>query len=266
MSDSDGGTRGFPPAPRDQPHVPSMPPPPPHLSPPPGYVSYGAATPGAYGSFQRIGGVGKWLRICLMVLIPVQALSVITSIGARSKARDFLAGRISEHDYTSTVGLAALLGILSFGLFLAVAVLTVIWMFRMAKNVELMQRIGTWKPGWAIGGWFVPPFVLYVIPYLMLRDLWKASDSETVGDWRRNRVAPIVTVWWVLYGLAPLAFISVTFASFQLDRTAQDAAKEIDSKFGITLASSLVQVAAAIAYLLLVRQLTDRHQRATQEA
>lgn len=265
MSDFDGGTRGFPPAPRDQPSVPAMPPPPPRLSPPPGYVAYGGVNQGAFRAFQRIGGLGKWLGICLMALIPVEVLSVIISIGNRSKARDFLDGRITENDYTSTVGLAALIGFVTFALFIAVAVLTVVWMFRMAKNAQVMQRMGTWKPGWGIAGWFVPPFVLYVVPYLMLRDLWKASDPDATGDWRQNRVGPIVTVWWVLYGLAPLAFITVTFASFQLDRTALDAAKEIDNKFGVTLLSSVVQVAAAIAFLLVVRQLTDRHRRTISE-
>ena len=42
-------------------------------------------------------------------------------------------------------------------------------------------------------------------------------------------------------------------------------AKEIDSKFAVTLLSSVVQVAAAIAFLLLVRQLTDRHRRTINE-
>ena len=243
-----------------------MPPPPPLLRPPPGYVPYGAANQGSFGSFQRVGGFGKWLVITLMILIPVQALSVITSIGDRSKARDFIAERISEDDYTSTVGLAALLGLVSFALFIAVAVLTMMWMFRMAKNAQVMQRVGTWKPGWAIGGWFAPPFVLYIIPYLMLRDLWKASDPESIEDWRHNRVGVIVTAWWVLYGLAPLAFLSVTFSSFQLNRTAIDAANEIDSKFGVTLVSSLVQVAASVAYLMLVRELTARHRQTINEA
>ncbi|MCU1389858.1 MAG: hypothetical protein JWL72_3196 [Ilumatobacteraceae bacterium] len=58
----------------------------------------------------------------------------------------------------------------------------------------------------------------------------------------------------------------MTFSSFQLDSSAIDASKEIDSKFGITLASSAVQIAAAAAYLVLVRQLSARHQRVTNEA
>ena len=51
-------------------------------------------------------------------------------------------------------------------------------MYRIATNVRAFQRQTTWSPLFAIFGWMLPPFVLYVIPFLMLRELWKASDSE----------------------------------------------------------------------------------------
>lgn len=237
------------------------------MGPPPGYVPYGGANQGAFGTYGRIGGVAKWLGVSLIALIAVQIISLIKSAGDRSSAREFLNGTISESEYTKTVGLSALVGLLSFAAFAAVAVLAIVWMFRIAKNLQLMDRVGTWKPGWAIGGWFVPPFVLYVVPFLMMRDLWKASDPTGGGrDWRTNRVGSIVNVWWVLYGLAPVLFLGVTFSSFQLDRSAIDAAHEIDDKFGITLASSAVQVAAAVAFLFLVRQLTERHRQTIGES
>ena len=224
-------------------------------------MPYGGANQGAFGAFQRIGGLAKWLGVSLMTLIAVQVASLAKSASDRGSARDFINGQISEDEYTKTVGLSALLGLLSFVAFVAVAVLTMIWMFRIAKNLQLMDRVGTWKPGWAIGGWFVPPFVLYVVPFLMVRDLWKGSDPDSGPDWRGNRVAPIVNLWWALYGLAPVLFLGVTFSSFQLDRSAIDAAREINDTFAITLLSSAVQVAAAVTFLLLVRQLTGRHRR-----
>lgn len=263
MSDFNGGTGGFAPTPPSRDPVP---PPPPSMAPPPGYMPYGGANQNAFGSFQRIGGLAKWLGISLFALIAVQLVSVAKSVSDRGSAQDFIHEKITEDQYTKSVGLSALLGLLSFVAFAAVAVLTIIWMFRIAKNLQLMQRVGTWKPGWAIGGWFVPPFVLYVVPFLMMRDLWKGSDPDTSGDWQSNTVASIVNVWWVLYGLAPVLFLGVTFSSFQLDRSAIDAAKEIDDKFAITLASSAAQVVAAVVFLLLVRQLTERHRRTTSEA
>jgi hypothetical protein len=222
------------------------PPPPPNMTPPPGYVAYGGSSQGAFGSFNRVGGVGRTIGILVMIFIPLQVISTVVLLSIRGKAQDIT-------------------GLLSFAIFVALIVLTMVWMFRLAKNAKAMNRIGTWTPGWAIGSWFVPPFALYVLPYLMFRDLWKASEPESGYDWRRNPIAPIVHVWWVLYGLLPIAFFSVTFASFRVSSSTRDLAKTLDDTFALSVASSIVQILASVSYLLLVRQLTARHVRVTGE-
>ena len=64
-------------------------------------------------------------------------------------------------------------------LVIPIAVLTIIWMFRMAGNLRQLGRTGaTWAPGWAIGGWFCPPCAIYAIPWLMFRELWRGSRSR----------------------------------------------------------------------------------------
>ena len=47
--------------------------------------------------------------------------------------------------------------------------------------------------------WILPQ-MLYVIPFLMFRVMWKASDTDVPigGDWRSGRVSPIVPVWFVV--------------------------------------------------------------------
>ena len=87
----------------------------------------------------------------------------------------------------------------------AAAVLTMIWMFRVAKNHRTLHRGGTWGPGWAIGGWFLPP-IIYVIPTLMLREIWKASDPSIPvgGDWKSRPASPLPLVWLIVYCVPPL--------------------------------------------------------------
>ena len=244
----------------------AMPPPPPNMSAPPGYIAYGGSNQGAYASFQRIGGVARWLGITLIVLVPVLLLAVLKSFGDRTKAQDFLAGKISEGSFKRDIGATALLGLLSAAVLIATAVLTIIWMYRIAKNLQALNRVGTWKPGWAIGGWFVPPFILYVVPFLMLRDLWKGSDPDSGHDWRTNRVGAIVNIWWVLYGLAPVLFLSVTFSNFSVSRSTTSAANQLVDRFGVSIGSSVLQIASAVTFLLLVRQLTARHQQLINES
>jgi len=241
------------------------PPPPPNMAPPPGYVPYGASTQGAYATFQRIGGLAKWLKIVLIVLIPVLLWTTINSFSVRSEAKDFIANRTTEKEFKDKLAASAGIGVLSFVVLVAVAVLTIIWMFRIAKNLQAMNRVATWKPGWAIAGWFVPPLVLYVVPFLMFRDLWKGSDPDTMHDWRTNRVAPIVTIWWILFGLVPLVTITATFSTFSLNNSTSKQANDLVDRFGVSIAASLAQIAAALCFLVLVRQLTARHQQVTYE-
>lgn len=236
------------------------------MTPPPGYVSYGGDNSGAFGNFQPVGGLGKTIRVLLFILIPVLAISALLLSNVKSKADDYVNGG-SFSDYEDALGPYGLLSLLSGVLTLSLFVLTVIWMFRMAKNQIAMRRNGTWGPAWAIAGWFLPPCVLYVIPYLMMRDLWKASDPNSGPDWKKNPISPIVHIWWVLWGLIPIAFIGVTIGNFKFNADAdnRDTAKDIVDGFSITLLSSIVQFAAAIAFLLLVGQLTARHKQTTNE-
>ena len=237
------------------------------MTPPPGYVAYGDPNYRGVASFVNVGGLGKSISILMMGLIPVTSLLIVLSFDLRGKARDFLDGTISETDFKNSFGLTVVIGAVIGLATLATFVLTVIWMFRLASNQRALGRSGTWTPGWAIGGWFLPPCVLYVIPYLMMRDLWKSSDPQSGPDWKQNPVAPIVNTWWALYGLLPILFITVTFSGTNLrSRSTVDAAKNLVDSFTISTISTLVQVAAAVAYLMLVRQLTARHKQLTREA
>lgn len=236
------------------------------MTAPPGYTGYEQTGGGAYSPMARIGGVAKALRILMTIMIPVIALSTVAQLGQRGKAQDFLDNKISVDEFEDSVAATGLAGVATAGITVAVVVLTMIWMFRMARNTRALQRNGTWSPGWAIGGWFLPPFVLYVIPYLMFRELWKASDPASHGDWRQNRISPLVHIWWVLFGLLPIAFLSVTFANFDTERSNREAAQDIVDGMALTTISNVVQIGAAIAYLLLVRQLASRHMQLTREA
>lgn len=240
------------------------------MSPPPGYVAYGGGNVGAYGSFQRIGGLAKALRVLMLILIPVLVISAILLSSVKSKAEDFVnnSDAAAKKSYDDALAPYALLSIVTGLVTVTVFVLTVLWMFRMAKNQLELRRAGTWGPAWAIAGWFLPPCILYVIPYLMMRDLWKASDPNSGADWKRNPIGLVVHVWWVLFGLIPVAFISVTLGNFRFNANADaaQAAKDVVDRFNVTVAATAVQIAAAVSYLLLVGQLSARHKQTINES
>ena len=246
------------------------PPPPPNMAPPPGYIAYGgqgAVTPGA----QNIGGLTKALVTLLIILLPLQLLSVISTINITSKARDFLNDPALESDFKKATQFN--IGQLAGLLIIPIAVLTMIWMFRMAGNLRSLGRTGaTWSPGWAIGGWFVPPCVLYVVPWLMFKELWKGSDpAVAAGDptWKSGRVSPLISVWWVLYGLVPLlGFITSAsiISQFKADNNFVSVAEQFDKYATLNIALAVVGIGTTAVYLVLVRQLSARHMQATRES
>lgn len=261
----------IPPPPGDRP----PPPPPPDLSRPPGYAAYDTAP--TQGIVRRIGGLSTWLAILVGVVGVAALVSAVLSGGLRDTARDFRAGLITEDEFIESYLVVGLLGFVQLAATIAAFTLTIIVMYRMASNHRSLGRAGRWAPGWAIGGWFLPPLVLYVIPYLMFRELWKASDPD-VGDapgaWRNAQVSPVVSVWWVLYGLLPLGIIIAQFnqgggavsGSGGLASTTEALAESLEEQYALTLVAGVGTLAAAIAFIVMLRALSGRHRRVIGES
>lgn len=238
------------------------------MTPPPGYVGYGG--PGDVSGFQNIKGVSKALVVLLWIYLPLQVLTILGQVRINRKARDFLAGRISESDFKDALNrnFGSAVG----ALIIPIAVLTMIWMFRMSANIRRYGRPSqTWAPGWAIGGWFLPPFGIYAIPWLMFRELWKGSDPAVPQydpNWKRGTVNPMIDLWWVVYGLLPLAgFVSAAGVGQALRTgTNRSVAERLRDLGWLNVVLALVGMVATVVYLAVVRALSERHARFTREA
>ncbi|MGH9133762.1 MAG: DUF4328 domain-containing protein [Ilumatobacteraceae bacterium] len=251
---------------------PPPPPPPPNLTPPPGYAAYAPSYMSSV-ALKRVRGLTTWIVVLTAVVGIVGVVSTLVSRLALDDARDYLAGRIEDDDFLEAYAPSLLLGFVQGAATIALIVLTMIWMHRMASNHRALQRHGKWSPGWAIGGWFLPPFILYIIPYLMFRELWRASDPAVpAGDerWKANPVGAVVTIWWLLYGIAPIPIAIAQgasgFGAGMFSGDTDTLAETIDERFTLTLVSSIVAAAAAAAYVVMARQLSGRHRRLTGES
>ena len=250
------------------PAVPPPPPPPPNLVAPPGNAGYSA---GPFGSvpLKRVGGISK----AVLVLIAISGLLPWINLAARQSAVEdadrYLAGELSDSEFTENitpyVAVQGLTGIVS----IAAAVLVMIWMFRVAKNHRTLHRGGTWGPGWAIGGWFLPPFV-FVIPTLMLTEMWKASDPSVPpgGEWKQRKGSPLPWIWLIVYCVPTLISFAVESGSFtdQFSGTEETLAEQITGSQTTEVVVAVTSVIAAVLFIMIVRQITDRHRRLTGEA
>ncbi len=251
---------------------PPPPPPPPGLTAPAGYVAYNTA-PTQAGQLNSIRGTAKWAMILAGIAGIASFASALLSANLADTAQDYLDGRISEDEFLDANALAPIGQLLSAGPLIAAGVFGVIWMYRIATNARAMGRTTTFAPVFAILGWFLPPF-LFVLPLLVLRELWKASDPETPPGsegWRASGENPLLYVWFVLYGIVPailtvLSLGSVFDAALNLD-TDTDSIAEVTAATGgaQVILGGVVSVVAAVVWILLVRQLTARHVQLTGE-
>lgn len=262
------------PEPPPPPGPSAPPPPPPGLTPPPGYVGYGApGVPGAYRPTQRVGGLAKALTVLLAAAAATSIAALAAQAALASKAADFLDGGLSQREFEDSYDSLISLTLLPSALSIALAVVTIVWMFRLARNLQQLGRAGaTWAPGWAIGGWFLPPCGVYAIPWLMLRELWKGSDpAAPIGDpgWKAAPVPAVVNVWWVLFGLVPVITLVGSLSSLtdiSQDVDVVDLAESLDGSVPLAAVDALAKVGAAIAFIVIVRRLTTNHRRLTGEA
>ena len=248
---------------------PTVPPPP----PPPGYVPYRTG-PAPTAPLTRVRGLARWIVAAVALAGVVAVASTGIQLALVDDARDLLAGRIDETEFERSLRSSQLVSAVSSVLTIGAGIVTVAWMHRVSRNLRSLGRRTTWAPIMAVIGWLLPPF-LYVIPLLVVRELWKASDPAVpVGDdgWRAGRTHPAVWVWWVAYGALPAIVTAVTIGSvigafFEGDpgATALTQARSLDAGAPFVVPGVVAAIVAAVAWIVVVRALTDRHTTLTAE-
>lgn len=229
------------------------------------------------GHLQRVSGLAKWTMIATAVSGVVGVISTVLVIPVLDKASGFVDGTVTEDEFNDAYLPSQLLSTLGTVVGLAAGVFTILWMYRMANNARVYSRKTTFAPVWSIFGWVLPPF-LYVLPLLVLRELWKASDPDVpVGDegWRSGAVNPLLYFWFVIYGIVPavlqavIAYSTVSSlfdAGFSGTDNTRVTAEALDASGQLTVVSGVVTAVAAVIWILFVKQLTARHVELTGES
>ncbi|MFC1865572.1 DUF4328 domain-containing protein [Chloroflexota bacterium] len=77
------------------------------------------------------------------------------------------------------------------------------WVHRVYRNLQSLGADNLmFSPGWAVGGFFIPIWNL-LHPFLVVREIWKASDpSIAINDslaWKNASLSCLATFWWLLF-------------------------------------------------------------------
>lgn len=209
------------------------------------------------------------LLTSITALVPITAglglLFALLNELALDDAQMFLSGAMSETDFVASYGPGLTLQLAQTLTQLGAGITAIMWMRRLASHHEQLGRVATWRPAWAIGGWFVPPLILYIIPFLMFRELWKATDLEQ-DSWNKAPASPLITGWFIAFGVVPtgLAIRQWLDRSPLVGSGATAMAETAINQRFIIWGSALASVAAAALFVTFARQLTRRHQELLQ--
>ena len=202
---------------------------------------------------RRVGGLAIPIVVSVSIAAIAGVIAAFLSSSIATDASDFLAGGISQSEFEDS--------------------LVPLNSFRIAQNVRAFGRATTWSPLFAIFGWFLPPLVLYVIPFLVLRELWKASEPTAVDgtdSWKRTPDNPVLWAWFVLFGLLPAVLFAVQIGSFASSGLPagdiESVAESLDDFGAIGWLTAALNVGAAATWISFVRQLTRRHKQLTNES
>jgi hypothetical protein len=220
-----------------------------------------------------VGGLAIPIVVSVSIAAITGLVGAFLSSSIATDASDFLAGSISQSEFEDALVPLNSVQLLGSVATLATGVLTIIWAFRIAQNVRAFGRATTWSPLFAIFGWFLPPLVLYVIPFLVLRELWKASEPTAVDgseSWKRTPDNPVLWAWFVLFGLLPAVLFAVQIGSFAAGGMPtgdiESVAESLDDFGAIGWVTAVLNVGAAAAWISFVRKLTRRHTQLTNES
>jgi hypothetical protein len=218
---------------------------------------------------EKLGTLGFWTIGALVVT----SLAAIAQLVANQAYIGVLNGIISGPPpglghVESVVSAVQTTRAIYVSFWLVVVVLFLIWFHRAYRN---LIRTGIsdvrYAPGWAVGAWFIP-FFNFVRPKQVANDIWKGSAAAaTVGIERRSEVGlPALLNWWWAFWLVGGLLIgfgnqAITNANAHKLYTASSLHGE---RTGVWLEQGgfLVQIAAAVMLILLIRQISrfqDEH-------
>ena len=100
-------------------------------------------------------------------------------------------------------GLSLLVGLAQMLAFVASAIVILRWIYLASANARALgaeDLMG--RPGWAVA-WFFIPLANLVMPFMTVRDIWKASANPK--DWQIGSTPIAIPLWWTCWIISGIA-------------------------------------------------------------
>ena len=212
----------------------------------------------AVTSIIPLGKRARWAVILLAATIAVDVVAIGSDLWQVILINRFLDGTdIDSGPLTSSDHRQTIVGGFQFLALLASGVVFIRWFHAAYRNIALLGAPALrFKPGWAIGAWFVPILNLWR-PKQIADDIWRGSDPDAPevrepGE-RIDDDGRLLTTWWALWIVS--LFIG-NFAGRLL--FSADSLPDIRDSDELDMAALAFDVSAAVYAILVVRHTTSR--------
>lgn len=146
--------------------------------------------------FRPPGGVGLAARVLLYVQA---AVSMAAAAIGYTQGHDF--------DGSGDSPVYSMLSLIQLRVFVIGAIVFFVWLYRAVANAHALGARGfSSSPVMAIVWYFIPLGNLFM-PYLTMRDTWKASTNPR--DWEAADGSPAIGLWWFFWLAGNIAGIVV---------------------------------------------------------
>ena len=218
-----------------------------------------------------------WASALLLIVILITAASAYFTFQEIDLLERILEGEhVSEAEALSSDERIMFVGILWLGAYIIAGVFFFIWLHRACKNLDYLEVVDTrFTPGWAIGWWFIP-FANLFMPYQVVKELWKTSDTNTVQihstvvqtAWKEAYTSPILILWWLLWITSSIlgVWVNTQLSSINISDVSEPANIEIftatmERVIGIdwtSIFSDVVIGVNAVLAIVIVRAISSR--------
>lgn len=198
---------------------------------------------------------GGGLVTALYILFGIMIAVLLASVPIRySVIQHIQVNGYSQTELSDPEGLEACAALLYLGLFVATAVVFLVWFYRVAKNLRALGADEPrFSPGWCVGYWFIP-FANLFRPYQAAKDIW--ARSEPPGSEGAGAGGALLGGWWAMWIISAIVGNLAARVSFRADE-----AQAVINTAWIMIVSDLLDAIAAVLAVLVIRGIHDRQTR-----
>jgi hypothetical protein len=188
----------------------------------------------------------------------VDVVAIVANLRQISAINGFLDGTRLDYDaLTSGDHLKSVVEVFKFIALVISGITFIRWFHAAYRNVTLLAPVEvTYKPGWAIGAWFVPILSLWR-PKQIADEIWHASQLQPQPappqTDRLGKTTTVLALWWAFWIISSIVGNVSTRFFFGSDTLAH--IRETDK---LHIAALLLDIVAAAFAILVVKRITHR--------